>query len=57
MSISSAIIKDTDKPFAEKVLTGEFDRLFNLYLSKNDHMMDTKVADAMKMNEKEEEEK
>ena len=50
-----AQIKDTDKPFAEKVLTDEFDRLFNLYLSKNDHMMDTKVADAMKMNEKEEE--
>ncbi|MBA4711546.1 MAG: hypothetical protein H2205_03520 [Citrobacter pasteurii] len=48
-------IKDTDKPFAEKVLTREFDRLFNLWLSKNDYMMDTKVAEAMKMNEKEEE--
>lgn len=49
-------IKDTDKPFAEKTLTREFDRLFNLYLSKNDYMMDVRVADAMKMNEKEEEE-
>lgn len=39
--------------FAEKVLTRELDRLFNLYLSKNDYMMDIKVADAMKMNEKE----
>lgn len=52
-----AQIKDTDKPFAEKVLTREFDRLFNLWLSKNDYMMDTKVANAMKMNEKEEDEK
>lgn len=48
-------IKDTDKPFADKVLTREFDRLFNLWLSKNDYMMDIKVAEAMKMNEKEEE--
>ncbi|EOW6517394.1 DUF6387 family protein [Cronobacter dublinensis] len=51
----SSQIKDTDKPFADKVLTREFDRLFNLWLSKNDFMMDIKVADAMKMNEKEEE--
>lgn len=50
-----AQIKDTDKPFADKVLTREFDRLFNLWLSKNDYMIDTKVAEAMKMNEKEEE--
>lgn len=49
-------IKDTDKPFAEKTLTREFERLFNIYLSKNDYMMDVRVADAMKMNEKEEEE-
>lgn len=48
-------IKNTDKPFAEKVLKREFDRLFKLWLSKNDYMMDTKVAEAMKMNEKEEE--
>ncbi|WP_227983131.1 hypothetical protein [Dickeya poaceiphila] len=52
-----AQIKDTDKPFADKVLTREFDRLFNLWLSKNNYMIDTKVAEAMKMNEKEEEEK
>lgn len=49
-------IKDTDKPFAEKAQTSEFRRLFNLYLSKDDYMMDVRVADAMKMNEKEEEE-
>lgn len=49
-------IKDTDKPFAEKTLTREFERLFNIYLSKNDYMMDVRVADAMKINEKEEEE-
>lgn len=47
-------IKDTDKPFADKVLTREFERLFNIYLSKNDDMINTKVADAMKMKEKEE---
>ncbi|VDR25844.1 Uncharacterised protein [Raoultella terrigena] len=50
-----AQIKDTDKPFAEKALTREFARLFNLYLSKDSYMMDVRVADAMKMNEKEEE--
>ncbi|WP_407579516.1 DUF6387 family protein [Citrobacter koseri] len=50
-----AQIKDTDKPFAEKVLTREFERMFNIYLSKNDSMINTKVAEAMKMNEKEEE--
>jgi hypothetical protein len=43
-------IKDTDKPFAEKVLTREFERLFNLYLSKNDDMINTRVRDAMSID-------
>ncbi|SUH16591.1 Uncharacterised protein [Salmonella enterica subsp. enterica] len=29
-----AQIKDTDRPLAERALTREFDRLFNLWLSK-----------------------
>lgn len=49
-------IKDTDKPLADKVLTREFDRMFNIYLSKNDSMIHTKVAEALKMNEKEQQE-
>lgn len=47
-------IKDTDKPFADKVLNREFEKAFNVYLSKNDDMINTKVADVMRMNEKEE---
>ncbi|ECK9578595.1 hypothetical protein FE768_11330 [Salmonella enterica subsp. enterica serovar Apeyeme] len=46
-----AQIKDTDRPLAERALTREFDRLFNLWLSKNDYLMDTKIADVMKMDE------
>ncbi|EIX9658222.1 DUF6387 family protein [Klebsiella pneumoniae] len=48
-----AQIKDTDRPLAERALTREFDRLFNLWLSKNDYLMDTKIADVMKMDEEE----
>jgi hypothetical protein len=36
------------------VLNREFEKAFNVYLSKNDDMINTKVADVMRMNEKEE---
>ncbi|SFN61896.1 hypothetical protein SAMN05216516_11211 [Izhakiella capsodis] len=46
-------IKETDRPLAKKALTNEFDNLFTMFLYKNRHLMDMKVSEVYKMNERE----
>lgn len=45
-------IKETDRPLAKKALTNEFDNLFTMFLYKNRHLMDVKVSEVYKLNEK-----
>lgn len=47
-------IKETDRPLAKKALTNEFDNLFTMFLYKNRHLMDVKVSEMYKLNEKKE---
>ncbi|HIE9829677.1 TPA: DUF6387 family protein [Klebsiella variicola subsp. variicola] len=47
-------IKETDRPLAKKALTNEFDNLFTMFLYKNRHLMDIKVSEMYKLNEKKE---
>lgn len=47
-------IKETDRPLARKALTNEFDNLFTMFLYKNRHLMDVKVSEVYKLNEKKE---
>lgn len=47
-------IKETDRPLAMKALTNEFDNLFTMFLYKNRHLMDVKVSEMYKLNEKKE---
>ncbi|MBN1086271.1 hypothetical protein JNO12_17200 [Erwinia aphidicola] len=47
-------IKETDRPLAKKALTNEFDNLFTMFLYKNRYLMDIKVSEVYKLNEKKE---